>query len=176
MAFFLMWSRSRSRSRDSMNTQHFLWLSLVIGVVIVVLVWLSMNRIRRSNRQLYTDSIASATDSTCVYDQTAFTSNNHVVFYYAPWCPYCTSFRPEFDKAARKASASGLDVCFVTVNITSQSQSQNQCLKYKGVTAYPTVLFETGPVLSPPYQIYNGLRNANDLYTWVVMMGLSLLG
>lgn len=154
-----------------LDTQHFLWLSFILGFIIIVLVWLSVEQGKRHrNRQMFTGSPATTagTDSLCVFDQTAFMSKNRVVLYYAPWSPYCTTFKPEFDKAASQAAAEGLDVCFVTVNVDSQQLgSQSTCLQTKVVTSFPTVQLETGVDPSPPYRMYNGLRNATDLLTWV---------
>lgn len=140
-------------------SQRRIWfaISLAIIILFVVLVRLSLPL----SRETFTNTTPN---SKCVYDQTSFTSNNRVVLYYAPWCSQCTEFKPEFDKAASQAMSLGLDVCFVTVNSDSQ---KNDCTKVKGATVLPTVQLEVGADPVPPFTIYNGLRNANDLLSWV---------
>lgn len=139
-------------------SQRRIWFAIFLAIVILFVVLLRLS-LPRSVRETFAQS-----NSTCVYDQTSFTSNNRVVMYYAPWCNQCTEFRPEFDKAASQAISLGLDVCFVTVNSDSQ---ENDCTKVKGASVLPTVQLEVGTDPTPPFTIYNGLRNADDLLSWV---------
>lgn len=104
-------------------------------------------------------------DPKCVYDQGAASSGNRVVLYYADWCPHCVKFKPEFFSAASQANSAGLDAAFVSVNVDKQTAGSD-CMTYKGVSGFPTVLLERDGT-SPPFAAYNGSRNANDLIAWV---------
>lgn len=135
------------------------WICITMAVILLLVALV------RPRRQMFTAEIpASSRDSKCVYEQTAFSSDSRVVLYYAPWCTQCTEFKPEFDKAAKQALALGMDVCFVTVNADLQGQG---CISYKGATVLPTIQLEVGTDPVPPFKIYNGLRNATDLFSWV---------
>lgn len=146
---------------------HRFQILLVLGVTLAVIgVAASLSLWRARRVQHYTDAPSTSIDASCVYDQTVFTSANRVVMYYAPWCPHCTTFRPDFDKAASDAKSQGLDVCFVTVNSDSQPKG-SKCLALKGATVFPTIQLEKGTNPAPPFTLYNGLRNTADLLSWV---------
>lgn len=138
------------------------WCCISLSVVILLVV---LARMSHPRKQLFTNAGGTASiDGKCVYDQTSFSSANRVVMYYAPWCTQCTDFRPEFDKAASQAMSLGLDVCFATVNSDTQG---DECVKFKGATVLPTIQLEVGVNPVPPFALYNGLRNATDLFSWV---------
>lgn len=129
--------------------------------------WVSPRAKARAGRQAFIDGTAHAgvSDGKCVFDQQAFTSSNRVVMYYAPWCTFCTTFRPEFDKAAIQAKMAGLDVCFVTVNAASQPKGST-CIQDKAADVYPTIQLETEEHPDQTH-VYNGRRNTADLLSWV---------
>lgn len=138
---------------------------VVLFLIILLLQWQRGGQIEG-----YANSVALAAtsvDPTCVYDQPTFTSNNRVVFYYAPWCTACTAFRPEFDKAAKQITS---NVCFVTVNADAQA-SGSSCLKAKSAIAMPTVQFEVGSDTTP-HAVFNGSRTAAALIAWVNTLSL----
>lgn len=139
-------------------------LGLLLLMVLVLAVNVGSCWMRHTN---ITTFVNSGVQDACLYDQqdTPCTSSNRVVMYYAPWCTFCDTLRPEFVKAASRAAASGLDVCFMTVNSDAQGRG-NTCIKIKGASALPTIQLETaGSVF--PHKVYNGLRNASDIFSWV---------
>lgn len=161
------------------NNKLRMWLIPILMLVVLFLIVLSTVlgvsssvSTRITDMQMFTAGpaalapAAAASANKCVYDQTTFSSKNKVVMYYAPWCTYCTTFRPEFDKAASQAKATGLDVCFLTVNSDMQPKGST-CFKDKGATAFPTVQLETEGNATGYYAVYNGLRNSTDLLSWV---------
>lgn len=107
-----------------------------------------------------------ATDGVCVIDQPGFTSKNRVFMYYAPWCTHCAMLKPEFDKAASMARMANLDVCFVTVNASLQPRGST-CIKDKGASMFPTIQLESEQMDGQARILYNGLRNASDIFPWV---------
>ena len=111
------------------------------------------------------ERFADFSDSRCKYDQSMTGSSNRVVLYWAPWCPHCTDFKPVFQQAADAAAREGLDVAFLSVNSDKQDPTAN-CLSFKGVSSFPTVLLEKGGA-APPYAAYNGPRTADALLAWV---------
>lgn len=140
------------------NIRTWIVLSLVLGVTLVTMVAWQHGITKKM--QLFTDS---SNEQVCAYDVPVFKSTNHVILYYAPWCPHCTAFRPEFDSAGSQAGQAGLDVSFNTVNADSQS---GNCLKASGITSFPTVKFENGGTSIT----YNGLRNAAGLVSWLMAL------
>lgn len=118
-----------------------------------------------SREEGFADFAPSDLDARCKYDQASLGSRNRVVLYYAPWCPHCKDFKPEFEAAAGLAAAQGLDVAFASVNSDAQAKG-SECMTYKGVTGFPTVLLEKGGA-SAPYVAFSGARNAAALLAWV---------
>ena len=140
--------------------------ALVVGSLLVAaaLVWYLFIKNRREGFSGQSYDLTSV-DPKCTYDQTTDASPNRVVLYYADWCPHCTKFKPEFFVAAASAVTDGLDAAFLTVNVDKQAQGSD-CMNYKGVSGFPTVLLERNGT-SPPFMAYNGNRNAKDLVAWV---------
>lgn len=139
-----------------------LFLVVLIVAVVAVAAWWFFNV---SSKEGFADYAPSDLDSKCKYDQATLGSRNRAVMYYAPWCPHCKDFKPEFEKASQLAAGQGLDVAFASVNSDTQAPGSD-CLRFKGVTGFPTVLLEKGSA-SPPYLAYNGPRTAAAMVAWV---------
>lgn len=63
----------------------------------------------------------------------------HVVEFYAPWCPHCRRFKPNYVNLARKVQSSGpgKDVQFYAVSCTA---NRNVCLQEQ-IRSFPTIKF-----------------------------------
>ena len=67
--------------------------------------------------------------------------------------------------AAAALATQGVDVAVASVNSDAQDKGSD-CLTYKGVTGFPTVLLEKAGA-SAHDLAYNGARNATALVAWV---------
>lgn len=147
--------------------RHHWFVTPVLGLAVVLLFLGLVMLLQTHQQQLagFSDTVALSpknVDPTCVYDQSTFTSNNRIVLYYAPWSDASTTFRPEFDAAAKQSTA---NVCFVTVNADAQTAGSS-CLKVKSAIGLPTVQLEIGSDTNP-HAVFNGARTAAALTTWV---------
>lgn len=79
-----------------------------------------------------------------------------LVLFYAPWCPHCNDFKPEYVKAA---SVLEDKVVICKVDATKQKALN----KPNGVSGVPKVLcFKNGTSTT-----YDGARKAEPLMNWV---------
>ncbi|PFX16419.1 protein disulfide-isomerase A3-like [Stylophora pistillata] len=89
------------------------------------------------------------------FDNYLTVSNLAIVDFFAPWCPHCKSFTPEYEQAASKAQAEKLNAFFAKVDCAGSGQSL--CKKLH-IRFLPTVrLFRDGKPLGD----YSGERTAD---------------
>lgn len=81
-----------------------------------------------------------------------------VVFYHAPWCGFCTTFKPEFKKFEDMIKKNGINVNIEQVEFNDGTKEDCSFLN-----GYPTVLFIKNNKIVP----YNGKRDAKSLYEFV---------
>ncbi|XP_058946972.2 uncharacterized protein [Pocillopora verrucosa] len=89
------------------------------------------------------------------FDNYLTVSNLAIVDFFAPWCPHCKSFAPEYEQAASKAQAEKLNAFFAKVDCAGSGKSLCSKLDIKFL---PTVrLFRDGKPLGD----YSGERSAD---------------
>lgn len=89
------------------------------------------------------------------------TSNSPFVLveFYAPWCPYCKDFAPEFRKADTLLQQQNSPVKLAKVDATAETDLAEQ----NGVRGYPTIKFYKYGYSTE----YDGTRSANDIVEWL---------
>lgn len=89
------------------------------------------------------------------------TSNSPFVLveFYAPWCPYCKDFAPEFRKADSMLAQQNSPVKLAKVDATAETDLAEE----NGVRGYPTIKFYRYGYSTE----YDGSRKADDLVEWL---------
>lgn len=84
-----------------------------------------------------------------------------LVEFYAPWCPYCKEFAPEYQKADTVLQHQNSPVKFARVDATTETDLAEE----NGVRGYPTIKFYRYGYSTE----YDGSRTASDLVDWLNM-------
>lgn len=82
-----------------------------------------------------------------------------LVEFYAPWCPYCKDFAPEYRKADYMLERQNSPVKLARVDATSETDLAEE----NGVRGYPTLKFYRYGYSTE----YDGSRSADDLVEWL---------
>lgn len=98
-----------------------------------------------------------------VVDETPYLTgdleNSHaIIMFYAPWCPHCTNFIPEFNRTANLLNNSGTNSFVGAMDCTlPENESVTRDI---GIRGYPTLkVFKNGRY----YQDYEGPRNGDSI-------------
>jgi thiol-disulfide isomerase/thioredoxin len=72
------------------------------------------------------------------------TSSNEaeLLFFYATWCPYCKSAKPEWEKVKKEyenKTINGYKVIFVDVDCTTPNNETNKLMDTYNVEGFPTI-------------------------------------
>ena len=99
-----------------------------------------------------------------------------LVLFYAPWCPHCTTYKPEFELLGESLKLGNIKVNILTINMEDQaelnSDFKSRFIQGVGnIEGYPTVaLFKNGKKLTE----YNGERNKEGLSNFLEKFAHSL--
>ena len=103
-----------------------------------------------------------------VVDETPYLTgnleNSHaIIMFYAPWCPHCTNFIPEFNRTANLLNNSGTNSFVGAMDCTlPENESVTRDI---GIRGYPTLkVFKNGKY----YQDYEGPRNGDSIKQMLV--------
>lgn len=82
-----------------------------------------------------------------------------LVEFYAPWCPYCKDFAPEYQKADSMLQSQNSPVKLAKVDASAETDLAEE----NGVRGYPTIKFYNNGYSTE----YDGSRSASDLVEWL---------
>ena len=100
------------------------------------------------------EEVIILTDST--YENAINFYDNLMIYFYAPWCPHCQHFEPEYQKAAAVLKKENIYLAKI-----DSSTDKKAAQKYK-VSGYPTVLFF---LKGDPIE-FKGGRTQREVINW----------
>ncbi len=86
-------------------------------------------------------------------------SLSKILWFYAPWCGHCTTFKPEWDKFVSKNKKNKF-----TLEKINGDDNPEMCKKYN-IIGYPTVVFV---MKDGTYKHYKGNRNSESLIKFCI--------
>lgn len=93
------------------------------------------------------------------FQEVAANSPFLLVEFYAPWCPYCKEFAPEFQKTDSMLQEQNSPVKLARVDASTETDLAEE----NGVRGYPTIKFYRYGYSTE----YDGSRGASDLVEWL---------
>jgi len=129
-------------SRDTLE-------NLVICVLLVIILGLLV--------QYYLKNVAPGVET-----ESFQSSDARLVLYYAPWCPHCTNFMPEWKSMGDSKKVNGVSVSIEAIDCDAQPEVAER----ENISGYPTVKLHLGDKVHE----YDGARDKATLILWVEKM------
>jgi len=91
-----------------------------------------------------------------------------VVKFFSPNCGHCNAMEGEWNKMTKrmKSKKCKKDACIFEVNGEASGQINHPIMQQ--IQGYPTIVKTTNGSFSPEHDMYQGERNANEMYKWVI--------
>jgi thiol-disulfide isomerase/thioredoxin len=109
-----------------------------IGLLVIVLLVVSWNILRGSNKNTETFS--------GIENGSGSGSDYQLLFFYANWCPHCKVAKPEWEKLKAELDGkkvNGQTVKFMEYDCTEPSPEIEATMDKYNVSSYPTILLES---------------------------------